>query len=40
MSSGFVFSSGLVAALDRDGDGFIDYDEFLAALEASDVLEQ
>ena len=29
----------LAAALDKDGDGFIDYDEFLEALETSDSLE-
>jgi len=29
----------LVKALDRDGDGFIDYSEFLKALETRDILE-
>jgi len=29
----------LVQALDRDGDGLINYDEFLTALEMRDVME-
>ena len=30
----------LIDALDRDGNGVIDYDEFLQALETSDAMEQ
>ena len=33
-------TDNLVASLDTDGDGFIDYEEFLAALSPSDALER